>query len=230
MAHIKRIAAPRSWPIERKGQPKLITKQSPGPHLLKNSLPLLVVVRDLLKYVDNKRQMKRMLTEGKVKVNGVVRKDTSFPVGTFDILEFPSISELYTLLLNKKGKLALQKITGQHNNINNICKIMGKTILKKKKCQLNLYNGWNIIVADGSYKVGDSLIVSGENKKIIKHLKLEKGAMVFLTAGKHVGIAGVVHEIKHFKGAERDRIVVRSGNETLETLKDYAYVIEKPFT
>ena len=230
MAHIKRIAAPRSWPIERKGQPKLVTKQTPGPHSLKNSLPLLVIVRDLLKYVDNKRQMKRMLAEGKVKINGVVRKETSFPVGIFDILEFPSINESYTLLLNKKGKLALQKIAGLPGLHDNICKIVGKTILKKNRCQLNLYNGWSIIVTDGSYKVGDSLIVAGKDRKITKHLKMEKGAMVFLTAGKHVGVFGVIQEIKHFKGAERDRIVVRSGNETLETLKDYAYVIEKPFT
>jgi len=48
MAHLSTLAAPKSWPIKRKGI-KWITRPKSGPHNLKSSLPLIVVLRDMLK-------------------------------------------------------------------------------------------------------------------------------------------------------------------------------------
>jgi Ribosomal protein S4E len=83
--HQKRIAAPRSWKIERKTAYWTV-KPRPGPHPGNRSIPLLLIVRDMLKLADNSKEAKRILNEGNVTVDGKVRKDHKFPVGIFDLL------------------------------------------------------------------------------------------------------------------------------------------------
>ena len=63
--------------------------------------------------------------------------------------------------------------------------------------------------------------------KIKRHLKLEKGALIYLIGGKHIGVIGKLMEIKKFKGIENDRITMETKQAKIETLKDYAFVIEK---
>ncbi|MBW2977059.1 30S ribosomal protein S4e, partial [Candidatus Woesearchaeota archaeon] len=45
--HLKRNFAPRNWKIKKKGM-KFVTKPSPGPHKMNMSLPLNVIMRDIL--------------------------------------------------------------------------------------------------------------------------------------------------------------------------------------
>ena len=40
--HLKRVAAPRTWPITRKTS-KWVAKPSPGPHSQEHGMPLVVV-------------------------------------------------------------------------------------------------------------------------------------------------------------------------------------------
>ncbi|HNR58014.1 MAG TPA: 30S ribosomal protein S4e, partial [Methanothrix sp.] len=58
--HQKRVASPRSWPIARKIH-TWVAKSKPGPHSEKGSIPLVIVIRDLLGLVDNSREAKRVL-------------------------------------------------------------------------------------------------------------------------------------------------------------------------
>ena len=61
--HQKRLTIPVSWPVARKTS-VWVPKSSPGPHSSMNSMPLLMVIRDMLKLVDNAREAKRVLYEG----------------------------------------------------------------------------------------------------------------------------------------------------------------------
>ena len=83
--HQKRIAAPGSWQISRKTAWWTV-KSRPGPHPKDRSIPLLLIVRDMLKLADNSKEAKRILNEGKILIDGRIRKDHKFPVGIFDIL------------------------------------------------------------------------------------------------------------------------------------------------
>ncbi|MEK6839814.1 MAG: 30S ribosomal protein S4e, partial [Nanoarchaeota archaeon] len=105
------------------------------------------------------------------------------------------------------------------------CKIIGKHTLRKKKIQINLYDGKNIVVDKDSYKVGDTVIVA--EGKIKRHIKLEKGSLIYLTGGKHIGKVGKLIDITKFKGMENDRIIMETKEGKIETLKDYVFVIEK---
>ncbi len=100
--HQKRITVPVSWPIAKKTH-AWVAKSCPGPHCSEDSIPLLVVIRDMLKLVDNAREAKRILYEGKVLVDGKVQKDYKLPIGIFDVLAVPSNDQQYRMLKDEKG-------------------------------------------------------------------------------------------------------------------------------
>ena len=90
--HLKRLNAPKTWPISRKGS-KWITKQNPGPHKLNESMPLNIIIRDLLIYAKTTKEVKNILSNKDILINKRVIKEKKFPVGTFDIIEIPKTKE-----------------------------------------------------------------------------------------------------------------------------------------
>lgn len=61
--HLKRLFAPKTWDIKRRGI-KFIAKPIPGAHKISMSLPLNVILRDILKYANTNKEVKLMLEKG----------------------------------------------------------------------------------------------------------------------------------------------------------------------
>lgn len=219
MSHLKRFHMPKNWAVKRKGI-IFIVKPNPGPGSLKLSVPIALVFRDLLKYAANLREVKYILLNNNVLVDGVRRKDHRFPVGIFDVIEIKETKEFFRVIFDKR-KIGLLKIDKNEANLKP-CKIAGKKKIRKK-IQLNLYDGKNILVDKYSYKVGDTVILELP-KNIKSHLKLEKGNLIYLTGGKHIGAVGSVEAISG------NKIKYKSSEGMFETLKKYAFVIgaDKP--
>lgn len=219
MAHLKRLAAPRSWLIGRK-KGVFVSKPKPGPHALEASLPLGMILRDSLKLGRTMREVKKLLNNQTVLVDGKRRKDHRFPVGLFDVLAFPELKENFRLLLDRKGRLALKKIEAKESSLKP-GKIRGKTRLAKK-IQLNLHDGRNLLVEpDFKGKVGDTVLIELPGQKVKGILELKEGAFVFLVRGKGKGDAGVLQEIKG------ERAIYQRDNQKIETLKKYLFVLGK---
>lgn len=225
MAHLKRLTAPKSW-ILRKKETTFIATPSPGPHKKSTAMTLNMVVKDMLKLTTTTRETRRILHEGKILVDNVIRKEHHFPVGVMDIITIPSLKQSYTMLYSEKGKFTLKKLSADPKE--KPCKIIGKRTLPRKKIQINLYDGKNVLVDKDSYRVGDTVMMA--DGKIKRHLKLAEGALIYLIGGKHVGATGKLTTIKKFKGMENDRITIETKNGTIETLKDYAFVIDKEWS
>ncbi|MBU4501796.1 MAG: 30S ribosomal protein S4e, partial [Nanoarchaeota archaeon] len=155
--HLSRLGAPKSWPIQRKGI-KWIARPSPGPHTLKNCITLSLAIKNLLKYAKTTKEVKIILNEGKILIDKIVRKDHKFPLGIMDVIDIPSTKENFRVLYTDKGKFRLVKISADEGKLKPT-KIVGKTILKGKKIQLNFYDGKNLIVDKEEYKVNDTLIL-----------------------------------------------------------------------
>ena len=213
--HLKTINAPKNWPVKRKSK-FWITRPNPGPHSLKQCLPLSVIFTELLGYTRTVREVKKILNQKVVLVNGIVRQEYKFPVGIFDILEFPD--ECYRLLYNKRGKFYLDKAKKEDKSTIPL-KVIDKNLLKKGKVQLNFSNGNNLLTDKKEVKPGDSVLL-GE-KKVKDILKFEKGAQIYLTGGKYIGVIGKVEMI------EENKMSFSKGKEKYETLKKYAFVIGK---
>jgi small subunit ribosomal protein S4e len=225
VTHQKRLAIPKSWKVGKKGY-KWVSTTRPGPHSKARSLPLGIIIRDILKLVDNSREGKRILSEGKVLVDGIPRKDLRFPVGLFDVISLPLINETYRVLQDEKGRLTLYKLS--ETNVNKLCRINNKTILKGGKVQLNLNDGANIL-GSNEYSTKDSLILSVPDKKIIKHLKFKVGNLAMVVGGQHSGEIGTIKEIKEVKSSRHNTVAI-SGETDFETIEDYVFVIgeDKP--
>lgn len=221
-AHLTRLVAPKTWHIKRKGL-KFITKPMPGPHSLDTGVPFSVLLKEILDSASTTKEVKKILNTNGIKIDGKVRKDFRFSVGIFDTIEFTSTNEYFRIILNKKGKLDLIKIKKEEVLLKP-CKIIGKT-MERGKLQLNLFDGKNILADNDTYKVGDTLLLSLPEQRIISHLKLDKKSTIFLIGGKHIGEIGNVEDVIENKIIYKDQ-----KGELVETLKKYAFVVgdDKP--
>ncbi len=220
--HQKRITVPVSWPIARKTH-AWVAKTSPGPHNSADSMPLVMVVRDMLKLVDNAREAKRALYEGKVLVDGRAQKDYKLPVGIFDVITVPDLNQQYRILKDEKGLFYLSLL--EPGTVRKLARIENKTFLKGKKQQLNLSDGSNKL-AEGDFKVGDSLVLSLPDKNIEEKIGFEIGNLAMVVGGKHSGQTGKIKEIITVKSSQPNRVII-SGETEFETIKDYVYMIGK---
>ncbi|MBI2138522.1 30S ribosomal protein S4e [Candidatus Woesearchaeota archaeon] len=211
---------PTSWPFEKR-KAVFITNPAPGPHAKANSIPLRLILRDMLHLTVTSNEAKKGLMQNTIMVDGIIRRDSRFPVGLFDSLVFKETSQSWRMLLNRDGKLHLYPVSAEEAGLK-VAKITGKTLLKKGKVQLNLYDGKNLVVDKDSFKVGDSLLISVPELKIKDHLPLAVGSAIMLASGKHRGEAGTVVDIM------KERAIVKNAKgEVVETLTRYLFVVGK---
>jgi small subunit ribosomal protein S4e len=218
--HQKRVTVPRSWPIARKTY-KWVAKSSPGPHSSQESMTLLSVIRDMLKLADNAREVKRILYEGKVFVDGKAVKDPKLPIGIFDVISIPMLDQQYRMLKDARGMFYLSLL--EPGEVRKLARIENKTTLKAKKQQLNLSDGSNIL-SEGDFKTGDSLVLSIPDKKIEDRIEFKVGNLAMIVGGKHAGQIGKIKDIKVVKSSRPNRIII-SGDHEFETIVDYVYMI-----
>ena len=220
--HLKRYKAPKSWPIHPK-EDTWTVKPSAGSHAIIDSIPLTLVIRDILKLADNAREAKRIINSGNVLVDGRIVKDYKFPVGFMDIVEIPKTGESYRVLLDRKGRLQLDSID---DNNSKLCKIVNKTTIKGGKTQLNLHDGKNVIIDEDDYSVGDVISLKVPEQEINEAFALAEGATVLVTGGKHTGELGTVTEIIENQSSNPNTIIIQnSAKDDFLTLKDYAFVV-----
>jgi small subunit ribosomal protein S4e len=223
--HLKRLAAPRAWRIPRK-EKKWTVKPSPGPHRADKSIPLLLVVRDLLGHARTSREAKKIIKEGKILVDKKVRKDHKFPVGLMDILEIPGVKERWLVLFDRRGKIKLNKLAIKRTK-HKLCKLVNKTVVKGGKVQLNLHDGRNILIdpTEDVYKTKDTLLVDLKKRRIAGYIPFKEGSKALITGGKHISRIAEVKEYKVKRGPEANIVVLKDGEEEFETVEDYVFVV-----
>lgn len=187
MVHLKREQAPKSWRTSRKGTSFIAMPRST------KGAPLVVILRDILEVVQNKREVKKAIYERKVLVNGKAVKDEKKGLGLFDTISFVPSGSHYRVSLSEKGKYKLEEIEEKESK-SKIAKISNKKKLKHGKIQINLNDGRNFFF-DKEVSTDDSVIVDLEQKKISKHIPLKKNSNVVAFSGKHKGKEGKVEEI-----------------------------------
>jgi small subunit ribosomal protein S4e len=79
--HQKRLSGPKSWPVERKTE-TVTVKADAGPHG-EAGVPLLIVLRDVLGYVDSRKEARYALNEDNVRINGDIDSEVNRPGQVF---------------------------------------------------------------------------------------------------------------------------------------------------
>merc|ERR1712116_26265 len=83
--HLKRLAAPKSWMLDKLGG-VFAPRPSTGPHKLRESLPMVVFLRNRLKYALNNSEVTKIVMQRLIKVDGKVRTDPNYPAGFMDVI------------------------------------------------------------------------------------------------------------------------------------------------
>jgi small subunit ribosomal protein S4e len=228
--HQKRLAVPNSWPVERKEE-TYTTKAAAGPHG-EAGVPLLIVLRDVLSYVDSKKEARYALDQDSVLINGDAVSDVRRPVGMFDILAFREREEYYRVFPDEGGRLSLTPIDADSAG-SKLGKIVGKTQIPGGDTQLALHDGETLLVEDASaYDTNDSIVVSNDDGEIVAHFTYEEGALVTAVRGAHAGRIGTIDEIQVTPGSSANNVLIDAerGDERFETVEKYVVVIDENFT
>ncbi len=223
--HLKRLNSPKIWGLPRKGT-KWVTRPSSGPHVLKRSIPLNILLKDFLKISKTTKESKQLLSQGQIKVDNKIRKDIKFPVGLFDTISIEGVKEYYRLLLNNRGKFTLKKITDKEALLKPR-KAIRKTIIKGKKTQITFYDGHNVLNLKDNIKLGQTVMFDLSTNKVKEVIDFEKGNTIYITDGRQQGKVGILSNIEDRKGFISPEIEFKVGKEVLKTKKEYALVIGK---
>jgi len=214
MAHLKRQAMPKNWPIKRKGTTFIVRPIS------KKGIPLLIILRDMLKVAQNRKEVKKAIHEKLLLINNKPVKDEKTGLSLFDNLSFANSKKHYTVVLSEKGKFELKEINEKDIN-KKIAKIINKKTLNGKKIQLNLGDGGNFL-SNIKCNTNDSVLINLKDKKIEKCIPLQENAKVLVFAGKHSGERGKIEKIKK----ERKMVSINIGREKLNILIKQLMVVE----
>jgi len=190
MARLKRLVAPRWWPIKRKVKKFVVSPR--GSHSKDFSIPLLVLIRDILKLAETNKEAQKIIKAGEILIDNRNIKDPKFGVGLLDVIEIPSLKKVWRAI--PENGLSFIEIPKNESKLK-ICKIVDKKTLKGNKNQLNLNDGRNILTEE-KYSTYDSLLIELPEQKIIDHLKFEKGSLVLVTKGKNAGKLAKIKIIK----------------------------------
>jgi len=100
-------------------------RPSTGPHKLRESLPLSVVLKNRLGYALNYREVHTILKDKEinVRINGKPRRDVAFPIGIMDNIEIVKSGDHFRCLYDVKGRFVLKSIKPEEGK-KKLCKVV----------------------------------------------------------------------------------------------------------
>lgn len=209
---MKRIAAPRSWDISRKGD-RFVFKPVAGPHSVPSSYPLGVVVRDLAGMVGTSKEVKLATKTGKVAVDGRARSSPRFPVGLFDVVSVAAEGVSFRLVPSAKG-LVLSRVEAAES-AKKLCGIKSKSKTKGGHIQYGLHDGRSLVDDKLNLSPGDAVLLEVPSQRVVDQVKMTKGSLGLVLSGDRAGQSGKILEVKQGT-ITRERMVKLSlpGGET----------------
>lgn len=211
---VKRQRAPSFWKIRRKhGQ--FVVRARPGPHPNAVCYPLGILLRDVLRVGQTMDEVKGILNDGKVSVDGVVRRSIGWPVGLMDTIELIPLSQTFRMLPKNRNLLVPVLLTKQAETNLKLLRVTLKKTIKGNKTQYGFHDGNSLVVTE-RYSVGDTCLVDLSNRQIKSHLILRKDSVVLVTKGENAGAIGKIEEIREGLFSLPKRSVVSFGDRTVE--------------
>lgn len=218
MAHQKRLSAPKHYPVERKGDAYVVTGR--GAQSPEDGIPLQVLLRDVLGFAETESEVRDILNNRAVSVNGSVATDPRQTIGFMDVISIENIEKDYRVLRDTDG-LRFQEVDDAHLRVN---RIEDKTTQTGGRTQLNLDSGRNRLT-DEEYDTRSSLVIDLDEDEIQDELPLEEGNLALIADGRHVGRVATVKEIDTVLGSQSNRVVLEDDDGEFDTSEDYVYVI-----
>ncbi|MGD9131426.1 MAG: 30S ribosomal protein S4e [Candidatus Bathyarchaeota archaeon] len=230
---LKRKPAPKMWPIHRK-EAVWTVMPKPGPHSISRSLPLILIVRDMLKFAKTAKEAKTIISQEKIMVDGKVRRDERFLVGLMDVISIVDAKKSYRVLPSGKG-LVLHPIDSKEADFK-LCRIENKHVVKGGNMHLDLHDGASSLIQvsnpqnpeEDTYHTLDVLKLSVPDRELLGHTKLTVGAPALVISGKNIGKYGKIVTIEKKPSKRRRDLLVtikgESGDE-FQTILDFVFIL-----
>jgi small subunit ribosomal protein S4e len=199
--HQTRKASTTKLPIPRKGTKYIVRAAG----YVDSSVPVLIAVRDMLKLAKTSKEVKNLVHNRLLKLNGKAVKDYHESIKLFNLFE---AGKTYALSILPSGKFTFVETKNKNSRL---CKITGKRMIGKNLFQFNLHDGSNI-TDKNTFTIGDSVYLSLDGK-VVKTIPLKEGSDVFIMSGRHIGKEGKAGSM--------------SGNRILVNFKENSAQIEK---
>jgi len=225
--HQKRIAKPESIPLTDKKANTWMINPCPGSHSKRNSMPLSVLVKDVLGVAKSAKEARMILVKRMVEVDGRVRTEEKFPVGLMDTISFPKAEKYYRIVVDWKGRLKPIEISKAQAK-RKIVRVIGKHVAPGAKISLTFHDGKNL-VSDNHIHPGDGLVISLPEAKMESHLKLTPGAKCLIVEGKHAGAIVTLNELIMRKGGKPSEAKVTGAEGEFITVARYLFVVDDSF-
>ena len=194
---------------------------------------MTLVLRDMLGVAQTRKEAKMILSQGKVLVDGEIRKKDDFPVGLMDVISMPDAGKYYRIMPSHKG-LVLNPISKDEANF----KLVGveDKATVTGGVQIALHDGSNMLVkvadpknpAEVTYQTFDILKVSYPDKAVAATLKTKEGNLAVITGGKNIGKLGKIVEIEKTVAKKRRQALVVVEDEKgtrYQTILDFVFSV-----
>jgi len=217
--HLKRLNAPKHWMLDKLGG-VWAPRPSTGPHKLRECLPLIILLRNRLKYALNTKEVKYILMQRMVKVDGKARTDKTYPAGFMDVVGLEKSNEFFRLLYDVRGRFAVHRVGAEEAKYK-LCRVKQLEMGKKKVPYIVTHDGRTIRYPDPLVAVNDTVKVDIETNKCIDFVKFETGNLAMISGGKNTGRVGVIvsrerhqgsFDIVHVKDSAGHIFATRLGN------------------
>jgi len=197
--HLKRLDAPHHWMLGKQ-EGIWAPRPSPGPHKLRECLPIILVLRNRLKYALTKNEANMICMQKLVKVDGKVRTDVNFPAGFMDVLQIEKSGDQFRLMYDTRGRFVLHRISDEETKFK-LCRVNKQELTSKGIPYIATHDGRTIRYNDPLIKVNDTVKVDVETGKVLEFFKFEVGNMVMITGGRNAGRVGALTNIEMHPGS-----------------------------
>lgn len=199
--HMKRLVAPKSWMLDKLSG-TFAPRPSPGPHKLREAMPLIVLIRNRLKYALTKREVTSIMMQRVVEVDGKVRTDPNFPTGFMDVVSIPKTGEHFRIMYDVKGRFLLHRISAEEAAYK-LCKVKKLALGARAIPYIVTHDGRTIRYPNPSIRANDTIRLNMASGTIEAFAKFEVGNIALITAGHSMGRIGtIVHRERHPGGFE----------------------------
>ncbi|CAK7225829.1 40S ribosomal protein S4 [Sporothrix bragantina] len=197
--HQKRLSAPSHWLLDKLSG-VYAPKASPGPHKSRECLPLIIFLRNRLKYALNFRETRAILQQRLIKVDHKVRTDMTYPTGFMDVIGIEKTGENFRLIYDTKGRFTVHRIQQEEAEYK-LGKVRRVQLGRGGIPFLVTHDARTIRYPDPSIKVNDTVKIDLATGKITDFVKFDTGALAMVTGGRNMGRVGVItHRERHDGG------------------------------
>jgi len=231
--HFKRIQAPKSWLLS-KISGTWAPRPAPGPHKLRECLPLSIAIRNRLKYALTRREVLIIVNKRAVEVDGKVRTDCNYPAGLMDVVRINKTEEQFRILYDVKGRFVMHRINAEEAQYK-LCRVQRVSKANKATIGRNpfmtgqagaipyivTHDGRTIRYPDPTIGANDTVSIDLASGKVTAQLKFDIGAVAMVTRGANIGRVGVVvsrerhpgsFDIVHLRDKAGGEFATRIGN------------------